>query len=135
MLQREHSSILSTFIQLPVVIKIFVLSIYEWPFYTGFTVFNRQMDKPSKHNKAGQHRPTSETYARGQMVARFKTFLAGNYIIIVRISILNCNVWFKLLNVVLVHRIRCYPGIEVSSYSRYLTRARNYNASLELRKT
>ena len=30
---------LSTFIKLPVVIKIFILSIFEWPFYTGFTVF------------------------------------------------------------------------------------------------
>ena len=38
MLHREHSAILSTFIKLPFVIKIFVLSIFEWPFYTGFTV-------------------------------------------------------------------------------------------------
>ena len=29
---------LSTFIKLPFVIKIFILSIFEWPFYTGFTV-------------------------------------------------------------------------------------------------
>ena len=28
---------LSTFIKLPCVIKIFVLPIIEWPFYTGFT--------------------------------------------------------------------------------------------------
>ena len=33
MLQEEHSAILSTFINLPFVIKIFVLSIFEWPFY------------------------------------------------------------------------------------------------------
>ena len=38
MLQGEHSAILSNFIKLPFVIKIFVLSIFEWPFYTGFTV-------------------------------------------------------------------------------------------------
>ena len=38
MLQVEHSAILSTFIKLPFVIKMFVLSIFEWPFYTGFTV-------------------------------------------------------------------------------------------------
>ena len=38
MLQGEHSAILSTFIMPPFVIKIFVLSIFEWPFYTGFTV-------------------------------------------------------------------------------------------------
>ena len=38
MLQREHSAILSTSIKLPVVIKTFDLSIFECPFYTGFTV-------------------------------------------------------------------------------------------------
>ena len=38
MIQMEHSAILSTFINLPFVIKIFVLSIFEWPFHTGFTV-------------------------------------------------------------------------------------------------
>ena len=36
--KREHSAILLTFIKLPFVIKIFVLSIFEWPFKTGFTV-------------------------------------------------------------------------------------------------
>ena len=39
MLLREHSAILSTFIKLPFVIKIYVLSIFEWQFYTDFTVF------------------------------------------------------------------------------------------------
>ena len=34
--QGEHSAILSTFIKLPVVIKIF-----EWPFYAGFTVYHQ----------------------------------------------------------------------------------------------
>ena len=38
MLQGEHSAILSTFIKQLFVIKIFVLYIFEWPFYTGFTV-------------------------------------------------------------------------------------------------
>ena len=38
MLQGEHSAILLTFLKLPFVIKIFVLSIFEWPFYTVFTV-------------------------------------------------------------------------------------------------
>ena len=38
MLQGEHSAIISTFIMLPFVIKSFVLSIFEWPLYTGFTV-------------------------------------------------------------------------------------------------
>ena len=36
--QWEHSAILSTFIKVPFVIKIFILSIFEWPFYTDFTV-------------------------------------------------------------------------------------------------
>ena len=39
MLQGEHSAILSTVIRLPFVIKIFVLSIFEWLFYTSFTVY------------------------------------------------------------------------------------------------
>ena len=38
MLQGEHSAILLTFIKQLFVIKIFVLSIFEWPLYTGFTV-------------------------------------------------------------------------------------------------
>ena len=38
MLQGEHSAILLTFIKLPFVIRIFVLSTLEWPFYTCFTV-------------------------------------------------------------------------------------------------
>ena len=38
MLQGEHSAILLTFIKLPFVRKIIVLSIFQWPFYTDFTV-------------------------------------------------------------------------------------------------
>ena len=37
---RMYSAKLSTFIKLPFVIKVFVLSIFEWPFYTGFTVYS-----------------------------------------------------------------------------------------------
>ena len=40
MLQREHSAILVTFIKLSFVIKIFVLSFFEWPLKTGFTVYH-----------------------------------------------------------------------------------------------
>ena len=40
MLLLEHSAILLTFIKLPfVIIKIFVLSIFAWSFYTDFTVY------------------------------------------------------------------------------------------------
>ena len=38
MLQGEHSAILSTFIKIQIAIKVFVLSIFEWPLKTGFTV-------------------------------------------------------------------------------------------------
>ena len=38
MLPLEHSAILLTAIKLPFVIKIFILSIFEWPFNTGFAV-------------------------------------------------------------------------------------------------
>ena len=51
MLQREHSAILSTFIKLPFVIKSFVLSILEWPFYTGFTVCKNVQSSHLKKNK------------------------------------------------------------------------------------
>ena len=43
MLQGEHSAILSTLIKLQFVIKFFVLSIFEWPFYTGFTIIRSFM--------------------------------------------------------------------------------------------
>ena len=36
---REHSAILLTLIKLPSVFKIFVLSIFELPLKTGFTVY------------------------------------------------------------------------------------------------
>ena len=40
MLQREHSAILLTCIKLPFVIMTFVLSVFEWPFCTGFIIFH-----------------------------------------------------------------------------------------------
>ena len=40
-MQVKNIAILLTVIKLPVVIKIFVLSIFEWLFYTGFTVLNK----------------------------------------------------------------------------------------------
>ena len=40
MLKGERSATLSTFIMLPSAIKIFVVSIFEWPLKTGFTVLN-----------------------------------------------------------------------------------------------
>ena len=40
MFQGEHSAILLTFIKLPFVINTFVLSCFEWPLKTGFTVYD-----------------------------------------------------------------------------------------------
>ena len=37
----EHFAILSTYVKLPLVIKIFVLSIFEWPLYKGFTAYQK----------------------------------------------------------------------------------------------
>ena len=42
MLKGEHSAILSTFINLTFVIKIFVLSLFKWPFNIGFTVVSHR---------------------------------------------------------------------------------------------
>ena len=44
MLQGKHSAILSTFIKLPFLIKIFALFIFELAFYTGFTVYCIQIN-------------------------------------------------------------------------------------------
>ena len=54
MLQGEHSAKLSTFINLPFAIKIFILSIFEWPFYTGFTelIIKYQLWKVMSGNKS-----------------------------------------------------------------------------------
>ena len=63
MLQGEHSAILSTFIKLPFVIKILVLSIFEWPFYTEFIVV-------SIAKKAGLSLALSETRKTGFVGSR-----------------------------------------------------------------
>ena len=39
----EHYVILSTYIKLPFVIKIFVLSTFKWLFYTGFSTFTKDV--------------------------------------------------------------------------------------------
>ena len=51
--KREHSAILLTFIKLPIVIKIFVLSIFEWPFYTGLTVPSLLVASPPSASLSG----------------------------------------------------------------------------------
>ena len=46
-LQWEYSAILSTFIKLPFVIKIFALSIFKCPLYTGFKTLKAKCIKRS----------------------------------------------------------------------------------------
>ena len=53
MLQGEHSAILLTCIKISFVIKIFVLSIFERPFYTGFTVLARILPAKFGQNPVG----------------------------------------------------------------------------------
>ena len=73
MLQREHSAILSTFIKLPSVIKIFVLSIFELPLKTGackivnvllYSGQNTTISKrpPHRRNKSNNH-PENDIYS------------------------------------------------------------------------
>ena len=40
----------ATFIKLPIVIKIFVLSTFEWPFYIGFTVKHNIGNRVQTHS-------------------------------------------------------------------------------------
>ena len=40
---QEHSAMLLPFIKLPFVCKTFVLTIFEWPIKTGFTVHELSM--------------------------------------------------------------------------------------------
>ena len=47
------TTILLTFIKLPFVIKIFVLSIFEWPLKTGFTVYLAEIKGPGELIMAG----------------------------------------------------------------------------------
>ena len=53
-----HSAILSIYIKVPFVIKIFVLSIFEWPFYTGGTVCRIKLIS-SKHITCFAHKQMS----------------------------------------------------------------------------
>ena len=78
MLQGEHSAILSTFIKLLFVINIFILSIFEWPFYTGFTVF-------SVAEQAGLNLTFSETPMTGFLALRpiLSTRYSGSITIVI----------------------------------------------------
>ena len=58
----EHSAMFSTFIKLPFAIKIFVLSNFEWPFYTGFTVIITQ-NQTTQKGKACANKIVPDHYA------------------------------------------------------------------------
>ena len=71
MLQGEHSATLLTFIKLPLVIKIFDLSIFEWPFYTDFTVIIVLVDLKrfthENHNSNSRLLKTNIRFRHGQL--------------------------------------------------------------------
>ena len=74
MLKGEHSAILSTSIKLPFVIKIFVLSIFEQPFYTGFT---HQLTKTNlQHNDRAMIRQICSIKPENVATATSKELLA-----------------------------------------------------------
>ena len=63
MLQEDHSAILWTFMELHFVIEIFVLSIFERPFYTGFTVHSKRitvMRTPAEESTGDKNRDRQE---------------------------------------------------------------------------
>ena len=80
----EHSAILLTFIKLSFVIEIFVSPIFEWPFYTGFTVLaqgqvnchnvlvQRKESMNNKHCRVDSRLWECDNYA-------FLTILAQNF--------------------------------------------------------
>ena len=116
MRQGEHSAILSTFIKLPFAIKIFVLSIFEWPFYTGFTVGpTRYFLQPS-----GLVWPIiwSKTRNTGFLARRYQSWPFSRILLpMARHTCLNVIfvVWMewirrKLLSLVLVRATRLHCG-------------------------
>ena len=73
--QKYYSAILSTFIKLPFVIKIFVLSIFEWPIYTSFTGSYNQINLTYSDETNGLSHSKSELkkFPSWAMVAQPKT--------------------------------------------------------------
>ena len=70
MLPLEQSAILSTFIKLSYVIKIFVLSIFEWLLKTGFTVMNFEFSEPSVVTTSIPVVTSAGTAAQAQQAAK-----------------------------------------------------------------
>ena len=80
MLQGEHSATLSTFIKLPFVIKIFVLSIFEWPFYTGFTTYTMNNCKPLNICGIGDFQRLASFHFGGFSIKRSSKLLYNSHI-------------------------------------------------------
>ena len=70
MLQGEHSAILSTFIKLAVVIKNFVLSIFDRPFYTGLTLRLTFNDQKLYSGAQGEHPAIFSTFIKLAVVIK-----------------------------------------------------------------
>ena len=69
MLHLEQSALLSTFIKLPFVIKLFVLPIFEWSFYTGFTVYSEIFERILFLRIALEHIYDLKNLCRGHDIA------------------------------------------------------------------
>ena len=79
-LQGEHSAILSTFIILPFVITIFVLSIFEWPYYTDFTVHKTKSKWVWSGNTTSTHcRPTQGTVRKNYRTFKIRRMKGRNH--------------------------------------------------------
>ena len=74
----KHSTILSTFIKLPFVIKIFVLSIFEWPFYTGFTVYRTSAKSYMKPEAVESRETSGLNYRKSHSLLPYFMFVRGN---------------------------------------------------------
>ena len=74
---KKHYAILSTVIKLPYVIKIFVLSIFKWLFYTGFTVYCMCLDATKPVFEVSNKRDSNQCYQL-QRLQKIETFLVAS---------------------------------------------------------
>ena len=101
MLQGEHPALLSTFIKLLYVIKIFVLSIFEWPVNTGFTVhagiFFAILGRGPRAFQIGKISAVNHYFGkfskqtRTAFLVSLKTKLAITHTIAIKLRKIRCN--------------------------------------------
>ena len=84
---------LSTFIKLPFDLKIFVLSIFEWLLYTGFTVYmkfktslksmarneNNLVEMVNKHNSMPQVKIYQRSHKASKFLFAFTVLITWNW--------------------------------------------------------